>query len=124
MTGYLMHIIFYTMAMIGIILVGFIIAKKSLTGLYTQNPKNKFLSIENYISIEPRKNIYVLKAGTERFLISTNSDQTQLLTKLDPDNILCEESYSTEQEKIAVPASISQITEKLNRLVAPLNNKR
>lgn len=87
MSGYLMSFTFYTLAMIGVILIGYVIAKKSLNGVYSQTSKNKFLSIESVLTIEPRKNIYLLKAGSERFLISANADQTQFLTKLDSENV-------------------------------------
>lgn len=87
MTGYLLHLIFYTAAMIGIILIGFVIAKKSLMGGNFGINRNNFLNIESFLCLEPRKNLYVIKAGTEHFLISTDNEGTKILAKLETRNI-------------------------------------
>ncbi|OGI21695.1 MAG: hypothetical protein A2287_02300 [Candidatus Melainabacteria bacterium RIFOXYA12_FULL_32_12] len=87
MTGYILSFTVYTLAMIGIILIGFIIAKKSLISGPYSSPKNKFLSVETCLNLEPRKNLYVVKAGTERFLVSTDTEGSHFLTKLDAENL-------------------------------------
>lgn len=87
MLGYLAGFIFYTLAMIGVILLGYVAIRKLGLSGYTSNRKSNFLSIESHLPLEPRKNLYVIKAGTERFLVSTDIEGSKLLTKLDPENI-------------------------------------
>lgn len=40
------------------------------------------LSVEANLTLEPHKNLYVVRAGKERFLLSTTMEQTQCLAKL------------------------------------------
>ena len=92
MFGYLAGFCVYTFAMIGIILVGFIVAKKCMYGHGSANRKDKFLEIENSLVIEPKKTIYVLKAGNEKFLIASDMERTSFLTKLDSSNVTFHDS--------------------------------
>lgn len=92
MINSLVSFIFYAFAMVGIILVGVVVAKKSVNFGYFNGRRNNFLSVESFLALEPRKNIYVLKAGSERFLISTDSNGSHMLTKLDDNNMPVERS--------------------------------
>lgn len=87
MFGYLAGFCVYTFAMIGIILVGFVVAKKCMYGNTSAKSKDKFLEVENSLVIEPKKTIYVLKAGNEKFLIASDMERTSFLTKLDSSNV-------------------------------------
>lgn len=87
MHHYIMNFAVYTLAMLGLIFVAFIIAKKVMT-VETGIKKEKFLSIEDRLILEPRKNIYVVKAGNERFLMATDTEGSHYLTKLDYSNTL------------------------------------
>jgi len=132
MRGYILNFTFYTLAMIGVILLGYVVVRKSLAGMSSQSSKGKFLSIESALALEPRKNIYVLKAGSERFLVSTNLDQTQLLTKLDSENIPSTEIFETEINNISPFISkfnqkssvVIKMAEKIHTLITPQNLKR
>ena len=70
MGGYLVNFSVYTMAMIGLIFFALMIYKKFAgEGLYSK--KSGFL------------NLYVIRAGHERFLIAGDVDKTTLISKLD-----------------------------------------
>lgn len=82
MGGYLVNFSVYTMAMIGLIFFALMIYKKfAQDGV--RNKKTGFLSIEESMSIAPRKNLYVVRAGNEKFLIASDVDKTTLISKLD-----------------------------------------
>ncbi len=82
MGGYLVNFSVYTMAMIGLIFFALMIYKKFAgEGFYSN--KSSFLSVEETINIAPRKNLYVIRAGNERFLIAGDVDKTTLISKLD-----------------------------------------
>jgi len=80
MSGYLFSFIVYTSAMIGVIFLAVYAYKKFS---YTAVSKSKFLNIEDCISIAPRKNLYVISAGNEKFLVASDAEKTSLISKLD-----------------------------------------
>lgn len=85
MGGYLVNFAVYTMAMIGLIFFALMLYKKfALGGDFGK--KSDFLSIEESLSVSPRKNLYVVRAGRERFLIAGDADKTTLISKLDVQN--------------------------------------
>lgn len=81
-TGYIAGFTFYTLAVIGIILLAFVVAKNCMVINLNKNNKNQFLSMETSLNIGTRKNLHIIKAGSERFLISTDPERTTFLTKL------------------------------------------
>lgn len=82
MGGYLVNFAIYTMAMIGLIFFALMIYKRfSCDGIIGK--KSGFLGVEDTINIAPRKNLYVIRAGNERFLIAGDVDKTTLISKLD-----------------------------------------
>ncbi len=86
MTGYLVHFAVYTFAMIGALLVCFVIYKKTvIDSKFTKNPQSN-LEIENALNISPKKTLYVVKAGEEKFLIASDPDCTTFLAKLNGEN--------------------------------------
>lgn len=85
MGGYLVNFAVYTMAMIGLIFFALMIYKK-FSGEGILGRKSEFLSVEDTIGIAPRKNLYVVRAGNERFLIAGDIDKTTLIAKLDANN--------------------------------------
>jgi len=72
----------YTLAMIGLVFIGLVVVKKSLTFTPKKN-QNNFLKIEASLNLEPRKNLYVVKAGREKFLISSSGESCQFMSKLE-----------------------------------------
>ena len=83
MGGYLVNFGEYTMAMTGLIFFALMVYKKFTTGCGLMNSKNKYLGVEETISIAPRKTLYVVRAGHERFLIAGDVDKTTLISKLE-----------------------------------------
>lgn len=87
MEGYIATFTIYTLAMIGVIFVGLVVVKKSLS-FNPQKGKNNFLKVETSLCLEPRKNLYVVKAGKEKFLIASSGENCQFMTKLEDNNHL------------------------------------
>lgn len=82
MTGYLVNFAVYTMAMIGAILLCFVIYKKTvIDSKFSKNVENN-LEVENALNLSQRKTLYVIKAGDEKFLIAADAERTSFLAKL------------------------------------------
>ncbi len=111
MNGYIVNFATYIFAMIGFIVICLLIYKKAMC--MPMNIKNKsYLQVENSLKLSPSKTIYVLKAGSERFLIAGDNTNTTMLAKLDESNIYEED---TKVEKISDFKSIKESIMKMNR---------
>ncbi len=91
--GYMVNFIVYTIAMIGIIFLAVFVYKKFS---FTTGSKSKFLNVEDCISVGPRKEIFVVRAGNERFLVASDVGRTSLISKLDGNS-----SYAPEIQNIS-----------------------
>lgn len=80
MSTYLVNFIVYTTAMIGIIFLAVLVYKKFSCNSVS---KSQFLNVEDCISLAPRKDLYVVRAGNERFLVASDAERTSLISKLD-----------------------------------------
>lgn len=87
MSTYLLNFIVYTTAMIGVIFIALFVYKKFS---FSSISKSKFLNVEDSISLAPRKNLYVIRAGNERFLVASDAERTSLISKLDENYIKSE----------------------------------
>lgn len=78
--GYLSNFIVYTLAMVGVIMLAMFVFKISSSS----NGKNssKILKVHDTLTIGPRKTLYVISAGEEKFLIAGDVDKTCLISKL------------------------------------------
>lgn len=56
---------------------------KKVAAGYGSSSNSKFLNVEDCISLAPRKNLYVIRAGKERFLVASDAERTSLISKLD-----------------------------------------
>ena len=82
MGHYILSFTVYTLAMTGLIFFALFAYKKVVQGnIGTKN--SKMLSVEETMSISPRKTLMIVKAGEERFLIASDVDKTTLISKLD-----------------------------------------
>ncbi len=81
MGGYIANFTVYTMAMTGLICFAVFIYKKVMDGTMRSN-NTKFLSLEESMSLSPRKSLHVVRAGNEKFLIASDIDRTTLISKL------------------------------------------
>ncbi len=79
--GYLTNFIVYVFAMSGVMLIAVSVYKK-VCGL-PDKQNGKLLSIQDKLAIAPRKNLYVIKASEEYFLVAGDSERTTMLSKLD-----------------------------------------
>lgn len=78
---YIISFTVYTLSMSGLIAIALFVYKK-VTNISTTNKKTKSLSIEETMSVGPRKTLMIVKAGEERFLIASDVDKTTLIAKL------------------------------------------
>ena len=82
MSGYLVNFMIYTLAMVGIIFLALFIYKKTAV-MPGGKSRSKFLGVEDVMSLTPRKSLYVVRAGNERFLIASDMERTTLISKLE-----------------------------------------
>ena len=81
MTSYLITFVIYTTAMIGAIFLAVFVYKKfSVHKNFGSN--SKFLAVEDYINLGVRKQLYIVRAGNEKFLIASDAERTTFLAKL------------------------------------------
>lgn len=79
--GYMGNFIVYFFAMIGIIILALYVYKKfnvSSMGF----KRNNSLKVEDTLTLTPRKTLYVIRNGNERFLIAGDMERTTLISKL------------------------------------------
>ena len=89
MGGYAVNFTVYTMAMIGLICFAVFVYRKITDGSFSSK-SGKYLSVEETMSLSPRKTLHVVRAGGERFLIASDIDRTTLLAKLNEENSVVE----------------------------------
>lgn len=82
MSGYFVQFLAYTFAMVGFLAVCMITYKKFCQPTMMNNSAD-CLCIENVLRLNPKKQIYVVRAGSERFLVASDAETTTMLAKLD-----------------------------------------
>lgn len=108
MTGYLINFAVYTLAMVGVIFLALMVFKKTALNQHSQS-NTKTLSVEESISLSPRKSLYIIKAGMERFLIASDIERTTMLSKLNSNSIQKVLEETPEMKKEILSESISKI---------------
>lgn len=78
--GYLTNFIVYTLAMVGVVVLALFVFKAS-TSSGVKNG-SKYLKVHDTLSLGPRKTLYIVSAGEEKFLIAGDVDKTTLISKL------------------------------------------
>ena len=81
MGHYILSFTVYTLAMTGLIFFALFVYKKVVQGNISSK-NSTILSVEETMSISPRKTLMIVKAGEERFLIASDVDKTTLISKL------------------------------------------
>lgn len=85
MQGCFVQFMAYAMAMVGFLSICLLTYKKLC--IQSQTGKNSdCLSIENALRLNPKKQIYIVRAGNERFLVASDSETTTMLAKLEDAN--------------------------------------
>ena len=90
MTAYLVKIIFYTAGVIGMLLIGFVVAKACLYNGATFNKRKGNLEIEESLPISPRKTLHIVRAFGEKFLVASDQNSTTMLAKLNANGDITE----------------------------------
>ena len=78
--GYLTNFIVYTLAMVGVIMLAIMVFKASTSN--GVKASSKYLKVHDTLSLGPRKTLYIVSAGEEKFLIAGDVDKTSLISKL------------------------------------------
>ena len=81
--GYLANFIVYTLAMAGVIGLALFVFKYTTGVKVHHSGKSHSLKVTETLSLTPRKTLYVVEAGAERFLIAGDSERTALISKLE-----------------------------------------
>lgn len=115
MTHYLIKFIFYTSGVIGILLIGYVIAKNFVAGGFVLNRKKSNLEIEEALSLSPRKTLYIVKAFDEKFLVASDASSTTLLAKLNSDGEVSEKVETANQEEFSSYLSGQRETKKVSK---------
>ena len=79
--GYLANFMVYTLAMIGVISIALLVFKN--TGSLGGGCKSKHLKVIDTLTIAPRKTLYVISTGKEKFLIAGDVGKTALISRLE-----------------------------------------
>ncbi|MBO6272134.1 flagellar biosynthetic protein FliO [bacterium] len=94
----MMNFIVYLLAMLGIIILALFVYKKfNVNSLGIKN--NHSLKIEDALSLSARKTLYVIRNGSERFLIAADMERTTLISKLDNNSEVYIEPQQRRQRK-------------------------
>lgn len=88
--GYLMNFTVYVLAMLGVIMTAVLVFKYT-NGVKISKSGNggkcgklgNGLRVIDTLSLNPRKRLYVVEAGDERFLIAGDTERTTLISKLE-----------------------------------------
>lgn len=85
-SNFIINLITYIFAMIGFIIVALYVYKQAMA-MPKGSETKKFLNVESFLKLSATKNLYVIKAGNERFLIAGDTTNTTLISKLDENNV-------------------------------------
>lgn len=101
--GYLANFMVYTLAMVGVIVVALLVFKNATSG-GCGNKTSKHLKVIDTMSLGPRKTLYIVSAGAEKFLIAGDVDKTTLISKLETTSPI-EAPVKTEAVKVQEPST-------------------
>lgn len=101
--GYLANFIVYTLAMVGVIVVALLVFKNATSA--GSGSKSKYLKVIDSMSLAPRKTLYIVSTGREKFLIAGDVDKTTLISKLE----------TTHEEAVVDKTSFKETMEVLSK---------
>ena len=108
--GYLANFMVYTLAMVGVIVVALLIFKNATSGGITGG-KSKYLKIIDTLNLAPRKTLYIVSTGREKFLIAGDVDKTSLISKLETAED-CGAAYEIRNDRMGEVSSDLSLTGK------------
>lgn len=107
MATYVTAFIFYTMAMIGIMLIGFVVYKKTFA--INKADSKGIIKVIDSLPIGNKKMLLVVKIKNEKFLIASGVEHTTFLSKLEEDNL------NIQKEQIVTPEVVDMsLVEKIH----------
>lgn len=109
--GYLTNFIVYTLAMVGVMVIALFVFKNA-TGSSIKGG-TKFLKVIDTLSLGPRKTLYIVSAGEEKFLIAGDVDKTSLISKLNP--------QKPQEERITTSVPVNNFQETIKALNSRTN---
>ena len=119
--GYLANFMVYTLAMVGVIVLALFVFKNS-TGIQ-RTKGSKYLKIVDALSIGQRKTLYIVSTGNEKFLIASDVDKTNLISKLECKNTIDvlpkEYSESTVENTKGEPSKNNSFRQTLENVAKP-----
>lgn len=111
--GYLANFLVYTFAMVGVIVAALLIFKNSTS--IGGGKKSKYLKVIDSMSLAPRKTLYIVSTGSEKFLLAADVDKTTLISKLDGMQVL--ENDKTFKETLDSLPNVKEM--KINNIQKP-----
>jgi len=119
--GYLSNFIVYLLAMIGLIILALYVYKKFNVSGFTSK-RNNSIHVEDTLCLTPRKTLYVVRSGSERFLIAGDMERTTLISKLEENNCYVNsDNYMTRPNNRAVhKADLSESVIRAQDNIAPI----
>ncbi len=114
--GYISNFIVYFCAMIGIIILALYVYKKFNVTSFSSK-RNSSLKIEDALNLTPRKTLYVIRNGRERFLIAGDMERTTLISKLEDET---EFHHETNPRMIRSNIDLSERAIKAQDNIAPI----
>ncbi len=82
MIHYIASFIVYTLAMIGLLIIAYVVYKKTALQNNFFNKKS-VISIEDMLKLPDRKTLYIINCLGERYLIASSGECVNLISKLD-----------------------------------------
>ncbi len=104
--GYLANFMVYTLAMVGVIVIALLVFKSATS--QGAGAKSKYLKVIDSMSLAPRKTLYIVSTGREKFLIAGDADKTALISKL-------ETSVSNDVEESSSKETFQQTMQSLTK---------
>lgn len=103
MTQHIIAFSLYTLAMIGIFFIAFVVYKKTIIG---NSKLNNGIKIEDALRLSQRKTLFIINVQGERFLIASDVENTTFLAKLNSNENL-------KQQMLKTQSSTAQISSEL-----------
>lgn len=115
---------------IGVIYALYYLIKKNPTLLSISKNRVPFkqgLQVESYLPLEARKNLYIVRAGQERFLLATSLEGTQFLSKLEQSETVetatvenpAVESSEGQEPRMSVRESVKVVSDEESKVASP-----
>ncbi|MBR1425261.1 FliO/MopB family protein [bacterium] len=105
----MINFIVYTLAMSGLIFFALFVYKKVMSGGF-HSKGSRYLEIEETMSVNPRKSLMVVRAGSERFLIASDIDRTSLISKLESSSHTATKNVQTFKQTVQnIPQNLTDL---------------